>query len=148
MGDSWFLTIYNGQLFYFKAKYFLLAVCYCLILTYVVALKTKLTRLNAELEQLQDHAQVLQEKHLMALTEGEVQSRILDTARHIRRYLLYLYQVVLFIFHKSYRFPLFNPPTYNATPHSGQKFNISRLPSTLQHVLALLYIHLFNLYVF
>ena len=52
----------------------MLVVYYCLIRTYIVALKTKLTRLNAELEQLRDHAQVLQEKHLMALTEGEVQS--------------------------------------------------------------------------
>lgn len=61
----------------------MLAVCYCLILTYVVALKIKLTRLNAEFEQLRDPAQVLPEKHLMALTEGEGQSQILGTVGHI-----------------------------------------------------------------
>ena len=117
----------------------MLVVYYCLIHIYVTPLKTKLTRLDAEFEQLRDHAWVTQEKRLMALTEGEDQSQILDTARHIRRYLLYLYQVVLFIFRKSYRFPLFNPPTYNTTHHRAQEFNITRLQSTLQHMLALLY---------
>lgn len=124
----------------------MLIVYYFLIHIYVTPLKIKLTRLNAELEQLRDHAQVLQEKHLMGLTKGEDQSQILDTARHIQRYLLYLYQVVLFIFHKPYRFSLFNPPTYNANAHSGQEFNISMLQSTLQYVLQLFYIHLLNLY--
>lgn len=48
-----------------------------------MALKTKLTRLNAEFEQLRDHAQILQESHLMALTEGEDQSQTLDILGHI-----------------------------------------------------------------
>ncbi|WP_201550246.1 hypothetical protein [Psychrobacter fjordensis] len=61
----------------------MLAIYYCLIRTYTTPLKTKLTRLNAEFEQLRDHAQVLQEKHQMAPTEGEGQSQILGTVGHI-----------------------------------------------------------------